>query len=165
MSFKTVAIDFDGVIHQYSKGWQDGTIYDPPVDGAIAAINSLLKEDYSVFIFSTRPPKQIKKWLRDKHSNLLMYMSQADFMDQFYPMTTADDNILLAEQNTNTKLQYKIKCVSVWEKFWNEKGILGVTNKKLPANVYIDDRGIQFNGSWNAMLQLIPSFKTYQNAT
>jgi hypothetical protein len=30
------------------------------------------------------------------------------------------------------------------EKFWDKPGIVGVTNRKLPAMVYIDDRGFLF---------------------
>lgn len=34
MTYKPIlALDFDGVIHRYSQGWQDGTIYDIPTEG------------------------------------------------------------------------------------------------------------------------------------
>lgn len=59
---KTIAIDFDGVIHRYSKGWHDGTAYDPPMDGAIEYIQKLMQE-YCVYVFSTRDPGQITNWL------------------------------------------------------------------------------------------------------
>lgn len=42
---RTIAVDFDGVIHKYSKGWQNGSIYDEPVEGAKEALLELL-EDY-----------------------------------------------------------------------------------------------------------------------
>lgn len=50
---QTIAVDFDGVIHRYSRGWQDGTIYDPPVDGAREALERLHRR-YKVVIFTTR---------------------------------------------------------------------------------------------------------------
>jgi hypothetical protein len=31
---RTVAVDFHGVAHRSSKGWLDGTVFDPPVEGA-----------------------------------------------------------------------------------------------------------------------------------
>lgn len=50
----TIAIDFDGVIHSYTSGWQgDAVIPDPPTPGAAAAIR-LLKQSFVVVIFSTR---------------------------------------------------------------------------------------------------------------
>lgn len=50
---RSVAVDFDGVIHRYSKGWRDGTIYDPPIDGAVDALARLHRR-YRVVIFTTR---------------------------------------------------------------------------------------------------------------
>ncbi len=50
---QTIAVDFDGVIHRYSRGWQDGTLYDPPVDGALEALERL-HHRYKVVIFTTR---------------------------------------------------------------------------------------------------------------
>lgn len=61
MSKKTILIDFDGVIHKYSKGWDDGTAYDEPMEGAFNAIIELEK-DFRVVVFSTRDANQINEW-------------------------------------------------------------------------------------------------------
>lgn len=66
----TLAIDFDGVIHAYSKGWQDGSIYDPPMPGAFDALRELRKR-YELVIFTTRASKlrgmtEVREWFR-KH--------------------------------------------------------------------------------------------------
>lgn len=50
---KTIAIDFDGVLHGYSKGWQDGKIYDVPKPGAKEAMEKLHK-NFWLIIYSTR---------------------------------------------------------------------------------------------------------------
>lgn len=50
---ENVGIDFDGVIHQCSKGFYDGTIYDPPVPGAKQALETLSKK-YRVIVFSAK---------------------------------------------------------------------------------------------------------------
>lgn len=54
MSKQTVVFDFDGVIHRYSKGWQDGSIYDVPNEGIKETINRLRLNNYEVVIVSTR---------------------------------------------------------------------------------------------------------------
>lgn len=60
----TVAIDFDGVIHKYSKGWQDGSIYDSAITGSIDFLEQLMRSDYPTFIFTTRTDKAgIAQWL------------------------------------------------------------------------------------------------------
>ena len=60
---KTVCVDFDGVIHRYSEGWKDGSIYDFPVPGALDALRYLL-DNYSVVIHTSRTPQQVCEWLR-----------------------------------------------------------------------------------------------------
>jgi hypothetical protein len=130
---KTIAIDFDGVIHKYSKGWQNGEIYDEVVDKSIEAINALCEHGYSVVIFSTRSPRQIKRYLKAK-SNPLLYMSQSDFMDQYYPMTSSDEELIKSEYANSKLLQYKLEIVPFWKKFWNKQKVIGITRRKLPAH-------------------------------
>lgn len=62
---QTIAVDFDGVIHSYSRGWKDGSIYGPPVRGAFGSLEYLMKH-YAVFIFTSRDCKQVAEWLEDK---------------------------------------------------------------------------------------------------
>lgn len=60
---KTIAIDFDGVIHKYSKGWQDGVIYDDPVEGAFEGILNLYKKGYEIVVFTARDELEpVKEW-------------------------------------------------------------------------------------------------------
>jgi len=49
-----VAVDFDGVIHRYSMGWHDGTIYDRPIEGAAASLKKLEDRGCQIVIYSTR---------------------------------------------------------------------------------------------------------------
>ena len=69
-----VAIDFDGVIHNFDKGWHDGTCYGEPLPGSINAIKSLSKK-YNIIIFTAKAKKNrplvngktgvelVKEWL------------------------------------------------------------------------------------------------------
>ena len=67
MGQQTIAIDFDGVIHKYSKGWQDGDIYDNPVDGALEAIQKLTYKNYKVVVFTARIEHGVvRDWIIDE---------------------------------------------------------------------------------------------------
>lgn len=56
-----IAIDFDGVLHGYSQGWGDGSIYDPPVPGAGEAMKKMKEAGHTLYIFSTRTNPIFKK--------------------------------------------------------------------------------------------------------
>jgi hypothetical protein len=51
-------IDLDRTIHKYSKSWQDGSIYDPPFEGAREAINWLKSLGFEIVIFTTRASRE-----------------------------------------------------------------------------------------------------------
>jgi len=72
---RTVAVDFDGVVHAYSKGWHDGTIYDEPNPGALDALRLLMRH-YAVFIHTTRDPHDVAAWLRVHGFECLTWLSR-----------------------------------------------------------------------------------------
>lgn len=112
---KTIVFDFDGVIHKYSRGWQDGSIYDEPVEGIREVINELHK-DYDIYIVSTRC-----KDLSGKQEMAL-------WLDRY-------------------GIEYD-----------------GVTNIKVPALVYVDDRGLTFDPkNIKNLVNDIKHFEPWQN--
>ena len=73
MSNKPIlCLDFDGVIHSYTSGWQGADVIpDPPVEGAIPFIYMALSS-FRVAIFSSRSGQRggiraMQKWLK-KHA-------------------------------------------------------------------------------------------------
>lgn len=99
---RTLAIDFDGVLHRYSLGWSDGTIYDNPVTGVEEALEKLHKAGFKLVCLTTREPDTVAGWLTGW--DLLHYFEK-------------------------------------------------VTNKKIPAIAYIDDRAIRFT-NWDDITKM-----------
>jgi len=120
---KTIAVDFDGVIHRYSKGWSDGTCYDIAVPGAFEAIRSLM-ETHNVFILSTRNPHDIKDWFENQF--------RFDYHGNGYP----------------SPFELEVIPNDREDPFWQKEGVLGITNRKFVCIAIIDDRAIRFT-NWN----------------
>lgn len=67
---KTICIDFDGVLHSYTSGWQgEAVASDPPVPGAIEWLRSLIADpDMEPMIYSSRSRQEggiacMRAWL------------------------------------------------------------------------------------------------------
>lgn len=116
-----IAVDFDGVLHAYSKGWNGGEIYDEPVEGTKAAMEKLKAAGHYLMIFSTR-------------NNFV-----------FRKKDEPDQKIRMEEWLKKHEIPY--------DKIW--------TAGKPMADIYLDDRAIQFKGNWQETLNDINSFTVW----
>lgn len=118
MSKPILCLDFDGVLHSYTSGWQGADVVsDPPVEGALDFLLSAARH-FQVHIFSSRSNQPggiaaMRKWL------------EAAFMDYY-----AEPDGGLAAMSPVYHAMDKI-C---WP------------TEKPPAFLTIDDRAILFTG-------------------
>lgn len=105
---KTVCIDFDGVISQYT-GWQGPHHMGEPMPGVAEFLQEIWQE-YNLVIHTTRDVESVYRWLK--------YYDLDGFIYQ-------------------------------------------ITNKKIPAVVYIDDRALPFQGSFITLSHQIKNFKPH----
>lgn len=120
----TLAVDFDGVIHKYLRGWADGSIYDDPVRDAFVSLDFLMQRG-PVFIHTARKPAQVARWI-EKRSGYTIECTT------WLPRTWYGKR----------------------KPFWNTRGLLLVTDRKYPATHYIDDRALRFSSWDQVMYDL-----------
>lgn len=120
----TIAVDFDGVLHSYERGWADGSIYGDWKHGAIGALTQLMQQG-PVFIFTARNPRQVARWI---------------------------------ERSSGHGFECTTALPRTWygavKPFWNTRGLLLVTNRKLAATSYIDDRAVRFTDWWSTLTDM-----------
>lgn len=107
---RTIAVDFDGVLHPYTDGWVGSVPADePPIDGAHDFLRLLDEQGFRVVVFSTR----------------------ADHVEGY-------------------------QGIERWLSMHGlGKYVATITDKKVPAIAYVDDRGVTFRGNWTEVLNAI----------
>jgi hypothetical protein len=122
---KTIAIDFDGVIHKFESY---GNILGYPIDGAFDCIRTLIQR-HPIYILCARAWHSTSSPLGG-----LNYMPHWFEMHQLGIPTFVDTE---------------------YAQPWEDKTRILITNRKLPATVYIDDRGLHFQDWPQTMRELV----------
>lgn len=104
--FKRISIDFDRVIHKYSKGFLDGKIYDEPVKGAVEAIRRLQEAGFEVVILTAKSNikernSDIRQWLKQNGINKVKVSHT-----KFPAIAYIDDRAIRFEGNWRSILSY-----------------------------------------------------------
>lgn len=119
---KIILLDFDGVIHSYKSGWKGaGVIPDPPVDGAIEFIRTLINDkDYEVCIYSSRSKQEggidaMINWLKENALTNLELLEIRFPKQKPAAFITVDDRAICFDGDFST-LKDKIDNFIPWNK-------------------------------------------------
>jgi hypothetical protein len=121
-----LCLDFDGVLNSYVSGWKGADVIpDPPVDGAIPFLMTVVASRFDVVIYSSRSHQPggvsaMRAWLK-KHVE--------EHCDRWHPGDPALPQVVL--------------------------DAIGFPDHKPSAMVTIDDRAITFTGKWPSMQDLL----------
>jgi hypothetical protein len=124
-----LCVDFDGVIHSYTSGWQGATVIpDPPVPGALKWLWKAT-EWFDVQVYSSRSknPEAVLA-MRDW---MVKWSREDESLGFDHPMS----HHTVYEENGETKSSYPI----------------GFAHEKPAAFITIDDRAICFEGDWSEL--------------
>ena len=144
---KIIALDFDGVIHSYTSGWQGPrTISDPPVPGAMEFIVRLQDADFKVVVFSSRSRYWFgRRAMRGYIRFAMECQVQAD--SDLYGIGLGETALLrrvLAEGEAHMEPWH----VAVFDAIQKIMDDIDFPTEKPPAHLTIDDRAMQFTGTW-----------------
>lgn len=137
-----ICLDFDGVLHSYTSGWQGPrNIPDPPVPGALEFLVAALDEG-PVAIHSSRSGhwggrRAMKRWLH-RHIGIALFSGgDGKSAGTEYPRLFAR----LCRQSSMEPYEHEVAATA--------SGIVGQIQwpkYKPPALVTLDDRGVRFEG-------------------
>ena len=104
-----LAIDFDGVIHCFDKGYYDGTCYGEPIEGTKNALK-LLSKKYTLIIFTAKV-KSDRPLVNGKTGTELVkeWLEKFD-LDQFLTVITCE----------KPRARYYIDDKAINSKSWNQ---------------------------------------------
>ena len=131
----TICLDFDGVIHKYSKGWQNGEIYDDIMPGFIEWAEKAMPY-LKLVIYSSRSKTpegiaKMKAWLRTQVTQ--------HFDCEFHHGSPAEFDRAMALLD-----------------------VITFSDTKPTAWLTIDDRAVQFNGNWNDPQYTVEAIKDFR---
>lgn len=137
-----ICIDFDGVIHRYTSGWQGvGVIKDAPVSGAMRWIaENAYREDVQIAISSSRSKNLFGRWAMKRWLRIHLGIFYAGHLRGEGPNLPGEEMMvpwtgLDAIDQGHEWARHTIRKIK-WPWF------------KPAAFVSIDDRAITFNGTF-----------------
>lgn len=128
-----LCLDFDGVIHRYSKGWQGGVIYDDVTPGFFEWAQEAAQH-FQLVIYSSRSkdPEQItamQTWLLNQR---VVWRKCNKLPDESHQCSYSERFVTFGV-GAPKPLHFEFKA------------------EKPPAYLTIDDRAIQFRGDWTVL--------------